>query len=330
MLRGGNDLAVTPGYVGLSDKPNEVVLRFSETLPDDDYRLQVFGVAGASAVARTDFNTGRVQVTFRAVSGGPLGDGTVVNITKADRGPSGGVAVTAGSNRVDIVLNTNANNLTTARALAAAVQSVPGIGLAVDLVGDADANIATPATNPTPLVLTSYRTPVMNVLGEAFNDQRDQATNFQLDLAPTIVSVVPQPVVRNTQRVEMVGATGGTFRLSFAGETTAPIAHNASAVQLRDALAALSNLDATDLAVSKTGTTWEVTIAGQYAGQPVPLLVANAAGLTGAANRQIRVSQVLSQSGNQILVHFNADELDRASAENRTFYQLINTPRYAG
>ena len=104
-LRGGNDVVIVPGYVGLTDEPNEVVVRFSETLPDDNYRLEVLGVGS--------------------------------------------------------------------RAL-------------------------------------------INVLGESFNDGRDQAVDFELDLAPLVVSVVPQPVARNKLSISLAGVTGGTFTLSFA------------------------------------------------------------------------------------------------------------------
>jgi hypothetical protein len=41
----GNDIAVLPGAVVIGDSPNEneVTLRFAENLPDDNYRLEVFG-----------------------------------------------------------------------------------------------------------------------------------------------------------------------------------------------------------------------------------------------------------------------------------------------
>ena len=39
----GTDVVVPPGYIGLTDKSNEVVVRFAETLPDDRYRIDIFG-----------------------------------------------------------------------------------------------------------------------------------------------------------------------------------------------------------------------------------------------------------------------------------------------
>ncbi|QDV71228.1 Dockerin type I repeat protein [Rosistilla carotiformis] len=39
----GNDITITPGYLGLDDTQRIVIARFSETLPDDSYRVRVFG-----------------------------------------------------------------------------------------------------------------------------------------------------------------------------------------------------------------------------------------------------------------------------------------------
>jgi len=40
-----NDKVITPGFIGVGDSPdeNEVIIRFAETLPDDVYRIEVFG-----------------------------------------------------------------------------------------------------------------------------------------------------------------------------------------------------------------------------------------------------------------------------------------------
>ena len=39
----GADVIVTPGFIGLGEADNEVVVRFAETLPDDDYRIDIVG-----------------------------------------------------------------------------------------------------------------------------------------------------------------------------------------------------------------------------------------------------------------------------------------------
>ncbi|MEE2685273.1 MAG: Ig-like domain-containing protein [Planctomycetota bacterium] len=42
-LSGANDVVVEPGYIGLGDSDNEILVRFAETLPDDLYQIDIFG-----------------------------------------------------------------------------------------------------------------------------------------------------------------------------------------------------------------------------------------------------------------------------------------------
>ena len=54
------------------------------------------------------------------------------------------------------------------------------------------------------------------------------------------------------QTVRVTGATAGTFTLTFDGQTTAPIAYNATAAQIDAALEALSNIEADEIQTSGT------------------------------------------------------------------------------
>ncbi len=47
------DQTIVPGWIGIGDNPNEVVVRFSETLPDDLYQITVVGT-GANPLANLD------------------------------------------------------------------------------------------------------------------------------------------------------------------------------------------------------------------------------------------------------------------------------------
>lgn len=75
------------------------------------------------------------------------------------------------------------------------------------------------------------------------------------------------------------GPTGGTFTLTFQGQTTGAIAYNASAATVKAALDALSNITA----VSVTGTgPWEVTFDGAtWGGTDVALMTGSGSSLTG-------------------------------------------------
>ena len=41
--RDGDDEIIEIGWIGIGDRPNDVVLRFAETLPDDEYRISIIG-----------------------------------------------------------------------------------------------------------------------------------------------------------------------------------------------------------------------------------------------------------------------------------------------
>jgi hypothetical protein len=59
-LGGASDTVVNPGYVGIGDRPNEVVFRFAEPLPDDSYQIEIYG-SGDRALRNTNdeaFNAG--------------------------------------------------------------------------------------------------------------------------------------------------------------------------------------------------------------------------------------------------------------------------------
>jgi hypothetical protein len=103
----------------------------------------------------------------------------------------------------------------------------------------------------------------------------------------------PLVLVNEQQTVQLTAAfdigcfcpkpiTGGTFTLTFAGNTTAAIAYNASAIDVRQALEALANIAPGDVTV--TGgpgptNTWTVEFTGAYAGTNVAQMTGSGAGL---------------------------------------------------
>jgi hypothetical protein len=94
------------------------------------------------------------------------------------------------------------------------------------------------------------------------------------------------------QTVTITGApTGGTFTLTYAGQTTAPIPFNATAAQVEAALEALSNLDTDEVAVGGgpgPGTPWTVTFAAQLGN--VGQMTANGSALTGGVTPAVGVT----------------------------------------
>ena len=96
-----------------------------------------------------------------------------------------------------------------------------------------------------------------------------------------------RPALNEKQTLTMYGTpTGGTFALTFSGQTTGTIAHNADAVTIQAALEALSNIAPGDVVVTGgalPGTPIVIEFAGTYALTDVPLLTANTSGLTGGS-----------------------------------------------
>lgn len=66
------------------------------------------------------------------------------------------------------------------------------------------------------------------------------------------------------------GPTGGTFTITFSGQTTAAIAYNATAAAVQTALEGLSNVNPGDITVTgNAGGPWTLTFGGQYLGEDV-------------------------------------------------------------
>lgn len=96
-----------------------------------------------------------------------------------------------------------------------------------------------------------------------------------------------QPGTVVTESVSLAQtATGGTFTLTFGGETTAALAFNATAATVQTALEALANIDDGDITVTggPLGTApVVVTFGGQYMAEDVPNLTVNGGSLTGGS-----------------------------------------------
>ena len=95
------------------------------------------------------------------------------------------------------------------------------------------------------------------------------------------------PYLAQTSEVQTVAITGsptaGSFTLTFAGQTTAPIAWNATAAAVQAALEGLSNINPGDVTVTGgplPGTAVVVTFKGRYLGTDVATMT-DTSSLTG-------------------------------------------------
>lgn len=90
--------------------------------------------------------------------------------------------------------------------------------------------------------------------------------------------------------------TGGSFTLSFRGETTDAIAHDADAAAIDAALEALSTIGAGNVAVTGSGP-FTATFGGSLADEDLPLLVADGSSLTGGSDPAVVIAQSAAGRG---------------------------------
>ncbi len=96
----------------------------------------------------------------------------------------------------------------------------------------------------------------------------------------------------SVQQVQLTGGpTGGTFTLTFNGQTTAAIAYNASVATVQAALQALPSVGSGNVLVANpTGSAWVVRFAGTLAGSVQPALTGSGSGLTGGTMPSVAVT----------------------------------------
>jgi VCBS repeat-containing protein len=257
------------------------------------------------------------ELTFR-FDGGAVIDNTTLDGIRITR--SGGDGIFGNVNDVTITPGFIGLGETPRIVVARFAETLPDDLYRLEVLGVDNANLG----------LTGLKDQAGNLFVPTVEGTDRDTIFFDLDLGAQITAIVPQPVTR-VQRVQLTGTvSGGSFRLTFAGETTASIPWNADGALVEERLRNLANVAEEDVFV--TGPSrgpWEVTFRGRYAGEQVPLLVTDPSDLTGASAPGVsaQATSKLSQARDQIIVYFNDDNLrnDPTSATNRDFYQLILT-----
>jgi hypothetical protein len=129
--------------------------------------------------------------------------------------------------------------------------------------------------------------------------------------------------VAEVQTVTITGTpTGGTFTLTYSGQTTGTIAYNAAAAAVLAALEALSNLAPGDVAVTGgpgPGTPYVVTFATALGN--VVLMTADGALLTGGASPAVAVVQTTPGAVAQT-IGYRAPEVGVAANQNGVSIEL--------
>lgn len=104
-------------------------------------------------------------------------------------------------------------------------------------------------------------------------------------------STVPTIDRNEVQTVSLTGSpTGGTYTLTYSGQTTGNIAFNATAAAVRTALEALSNVGVGNVVVTGSGP-WVITFCNALANTDVANMTGSGANLTGGTSPAVSVAE---------------------------------------
>jgi hypothetical protein len=137
------------------------------------------------------------------------------------------------------------------------------------------------------------------------------------------------------QVITVLGSpTGGTFKLSFDGQTTDNFIWGPSyaTALIEVGLESLSNIETADVAVTgPNGGPYVVTFSGQYANEEVPTIVPTDVNLTGGTTPSISVTTQTPGVGSEVLVTILGQaECSFGYTHDRTITVPSGEERYIG
>lgn len=121
-----------------------------------------------------------------------------------------------------------------------------------------------------------------------------------------------------------VDAGGGTYTLTFGGQTTAAIAFDATAAQVQAALRALSTIGSAGVTVTgDAGGPYTITFAGALSGLPQTDITADDTNLTGGAGTAVIAEATAGVRGDYRGAPVKQPLIDTT---NRKIYENTGTP----
>lgn len=119
------------------------------------------------------------------------------------------------------------------------------------------------------------------------DSERKKPLGVTIDWSTVLANVATKAV----QLITITGSpTGGTFTVTYGGQTTSGVAYNASASTLQTALEALSSIGSGNVAVSgSNGGPYTVTFQGALENMPITTMTASGASLTGGTSPGVTI-----------------------------------------
>lgn len=118
------------------------------------------------------------------------------------------------------------------------------------------------------------------------------------------------PGTNEVQTVTVTGSpTGGTFKLTYAGQETGTINHNAAGSTVQTALRALSTIGSTGCSVTGSGP-YSVTFTGPLANTNVALLTLSTNSLTGGTSPSVTITEATAGASATYSVTVNYETIN--------------------
>jgi hypothetical protein len=332
-----DDATVPIGYVGPGDLPNEVIVRFAQTLVDDKYQIHIAGSGANALTSVTDtFNNGANKIfnfeldlgaQVESVVPQPIIRSAVFSATGLSTLTDGDVVtVTAGANTYKFEINLLPNGAVTPGNIPVNV----AVGSSASMIAD-DLVAAINANASGVLTAADGGTNTLTVTGSAFEPVVAFTTTKIDAFAKTFLTVANAATLADGDQVKVTfnntvytfemnkapsnSVAIGSIRVNFsAGDTAATIAGNLAA-----AINALSiNSPSQQLKATVVGNSIALTGIAALGTPSVAFTTATAGSLT-------QVVGALAQATNKVVVYFNQDQLDPVTAQDPTYYQLFDT-----
>lgn len=262
---------------------SNVAVAKSSDANDDLYEITFTGALAATAVAEMIVELTSTKPVIRTTQAGATTGGSISNeIQTVDCGA-------ATSNAFSLTLDGQTTSPITssdsAATLAAALEALSNI-------------VAVTVTKTGSVFTVEFE----DIDGNADQSQLTAAvynSSATSTHRPDVAVTAAVAAVNEQQTVTLNGSpTGGTYTLTYSGQTTSGVAYNASAGTVEAALEALSNIGVGDVAVTgSAGGPWTVTFQGALAATNVTQMTANGASLTGGTSEALSLTAVVASSG---------------------------------
>lgn len=343
-LESTDDVSITPGYIGTGDSANEVVVRFASTLADDKYQIRIQATGAGSLVGNAgdslipdanktyrsfnfELDLGALvesvvpqpvirSLPFAVTNTSSISDGDLITINagpysyvfEMDLATNPGVSGT----HLPITYSAADTPAQVAAKIAAQINLVANTGNNLTAVATGEqVEVSGTAFEPT----IAFTTTKFDAFAKTVLSVNSAANLIDGDLLRLTLNGTVYTFEFNNLSVNNV-ISGGNTRINYTtGATNTTIAGLiAGAINALPINFSTQQLKATVIAGTSNVAVTNVAGYGTAALTPVT------AGTVFSQN-----FGTLAQATDTVVVYFNQDQLDSASAQNPTYYRLINT-----